>query len=71
MDPGEGPAVSADNHPVRHDAEWARQRGHSAPVVHGLQVPACTAPGATLFPHFIGDVFISFLERRHRYLLRR
>ncbi|MCS0600045.1 MaoC family dehydratase [Streptomyces sp. LP11] len=54
--------VSADNHPVHYDVEWARKRGHSAPVVHGLQVLAFTAPGATLFPHLIGDVFISFLE---------
>src|SRR6201991_1193066 len=49
--------VSMDNHPVHYDAEWARKHGHVAPVVHGLQVLAFTAPGATLFPHFI-----SFLE---------
>ncbi|MFI6124876.1 MaoC family dehydratase [Streptomyces sp. NPDC051064] len=55
-------AVSADNHPVHYDAEWARRHGHAAPVVHGLQVLAFTAPGATLFPHFIGEVFIAFLE---------
>jgi acyl dehydratase len=52
--------VSADNHPVHYDAEWARAHGHSAPVVHGLQVLAFTAPGATLFPHVIGEVFIRF-----------
>ena len=54
--------VSMDNHPVHYDAEWARRYGPVAPVVHGLQVLAFTAPGATLFPHFIGEVFISFLE---------
>ncbi|GAB4050683.1 MaoC family dehydratase [Spirosoma litoris] len=54
--------VSCDNHPVHYDAEWARKHGHSAPVVHGLQVLAFTAPGATLFPHFIGEVFINFSE---------
>ncbi|MEU0500095.1 MaoC/PaaZ C-terminal domain-containing protein [Nocardia sp. NPDC005998] len=53
-------AVSADNHPVHYDVEWARAHGHSAPVVHGLQVLAFTAPGATLFPHIIGEVFIAF-----------
>ncbi|WP_308408793.1 MaoC/PaaZ C-terminal domain-containing protein [Streptomyces sp. AC627_RSS907] len=42
--------VSADNHPVHYDAKWARRHGHTAPVVHGLQVLAFTAPGATLFP---------------------
>jgi len=54
--------VSADNHPVHYDVEWARKHGHSAPVVHGLQVLAFTAPGATLFPQYIGDVFIAFTE---------
>src|ERR1700754_5172395 len=52
--------VSMDNHPVHYDAEWARKHGHVAPVVHGLQVLAFTAPGATLFPHFIGGGVISF-----------
>jgi len=54
--------VSCDNHPVHYDVEWARKHGHSAPVVHGLQVLAFTAPGATLFPHYIGEEFISFSE---------
>ncbi|ARC58619.1 Mesaconyl-CoA hydratase [Frondihabitans sp. 762G35] len=53
-------AVSADNHPVHYDDEWAKAHGHPAPVVHGLQVLAFTAPGATLFPHVIGEVFVAF-----------
>ncbi len=53
-------SVSADNHPIHYDVEYAKARGHTAPVVHGLQVLAFTAPGATLFPHYIGDVFIAF-----------
>jgi len=52
--------VSADNHPIHYDMEYAKRFGHTAPVVHGLQVLAFTAPGATLFPHYIGDVFIAF-----------
>jgi len=55
-------AVSADNHPVHYDKEWAARHGHSAPVVHGLQVLAFTAPRATLFPHYIGEGFIAFTE---------
>jgi hypothetical protein len=55
-------AVSADNHPIHYDSVWAARHGHSAPVVHGLQVLAFTAPGATLFPHYIGEVFIAFTE---------
>src|SRR6476619_3783498 len=53
-------AVSADNHPIHYDVEYARRHGHVAPVVHGLQVLAFTAPGATLFPQYIGDEFLAF-----------
>src|SRR6201994_4679304 len=61
-------AVSADNHPVHYDAVWATKHGHSAPVVHGLQVLAFSAPGATLFPHYIGEVFIAFTELSCKFL---
>jgi acyl dehydratase len=60
--------VSADNHPVHYDAVWAARHGHSAPVVHGLQVLAFSAPGATLFPHYIGEVFIAFTELSCKFL---
>lgn len=60
--------VSADNHPIHYDVEYARRHGHSAPVVHGLQVFAFTAPGATLFPQYIGDVFIAFVSASCRFL---
>ena len=52
--------VSCDNHPIHYDKEYAQRFGHSAPVVHGLQVLAFTAPGATLFPQYIGNIFIAF-----------
>src|ERR1700722_8065106 len=61
-------AVSADNHPIHYDVEYARRHGHTAPVVHGLQVFAFTAPGATLFPQYIGDVFIAFTEASCKFL---
>ena len=61
-------AVSADNHPVHYDQAWAARHGHSAPVVHGLQVLAFTAPGATLFPHYIGEAFIAFTELNCKFL---
>jgi len=61
-------AVSADNHPIHYDVEYARRHGHTAPVVHGLQVLAFTAPGATLFPQYIGDVFIAFIEASCKFL---
>ena len=61
-------AVSADNHPIHYDAVYATAHGHTAPVVHGLQVLAFTAPGATLFPHYIGDSFIAFTSISARFL---
>jgi acyl dehydratase len=60
--------VSADNHPIHYDVEYARRHGHTAPVVHGLQVFAFTAPGATLFPQYIGDVFVAFTSASCRFL---
>jgi acyl dehydratase len=60
--------VSADNHPIHYDVEYARRHGHRAPVVHGLQVLAFTAPGATLFPQYIGDVFVAFTSATCRFL---
>ena len=46
----------------------APRHGHAAPVVHGLQVFAFTAPGATLFPQYIGDVFLTFTSASCRFL---
>src|SRR2546423_3779443 len=60
--------VSADNHPIHYNVEYARRHGHSAPVVHGLQVFAFTAPGATLFPQYIGDVFVAFTSASCKFL---
>ena len=53
---------------MHYDVEWARRHGHTAPVVHGLQVLAFTAPGATLFPHYIGETFIAFTEVNCKFL---
>jgi acyl dehydratase len=60
--------VSCDNHPIHYDAEYAKRYGHEAPVVHGLQVLSFTAPGATLLPHYFGNVFIAFLELSCQFL---
>src|SRR4029077_7283136 len=60
--------VSADNHPIHYDVEYAQRHGHTAPVVHGLQVFAFTQPGATLFPQYIGDVFVAFTSASCRFL---
>ena len=60
--------VSCDNHPIHYDVEFARRSGHSAPVVHALQVLAFTAPGATLFPQYVGAAFIAFTEASCQFL---
>ncbi len=36
--------------------------------MHGLQVFASTAPGATLFPQYIGDVFVAFINSSCKFL---
>jgi acyl dehydratase len=61
--------VSCDNHPIHYDVGYANRYGHSAPVVHGLQVLAFTAPGATLLPHNFGAIFIAFTELSAKFLV--
>ena len=61
--------VSCDNHPIHYDVGYAQRYGHPAPVVHGLQVLAFTAPGATLLPHNFGAVFIAFTELSAKFLV--
>jgi acyl dehydratase len=53
---------------IHYDVEYARRHGHIAPVVHGLQVFAFTAPGATLFPQYIGEVFVAFTSASCKFL---
>jgi acyl dehydratase len=60
--------VSADNHAIHYDVEYARRHGHIGPVVHGLQVFAFTALGATLLPQYIGDVFVAFASASCKFL---
>jgi acyl dehydratase len=61
--------VSCDNHPIHYDVGYAQRYGHPAPVVHGLQVLAFTAPGATLLPHNFGAIFIAFTELSAKFLV--
>jgi len=60
--------VSCDNHPIHYDVGFAKRYGHPAPVVHGLQILAFTAPGATLLPHNFGAIFIAFTELSAKFL---
>jgi acyl dehydratase len=62
-------AVTCDNHPIHYDVGYAQRYGHPAPVVHGLQVLAFTAPGATLLPHTFGAIFLAFTEVSAKFLI--
>ena len=61
--------ASGDNHPIHYDREYCRARGHRDLLAHGLQVAIQGAAGAGIFPHFIGDSLIGFLEQSSRFLL--
>ena len=55
-------AVSADNHPIHYDVDYARRHGHTAPVVHGL--------AGTRFHDSWGNALSSVHRRRVHRLYR-
>ena len=60
--------ASGDNHPIHYDREYCKARGHRDMLAHGLQVVIQGAAGAGIFPHYIGDSLIAFIEQRSRFL---
>ena len=60
--------ASGDNHPIHYDREYCKARGHRDLLAHGLQVAIQGAAGAGIFPHFIGDSLVGFLEQSSRFL---
>ncbi len=60
--------ASGDNHPIHYDIEYCRRRGHDGLLAHGFQVVSQTAPGAGMFPHYVGESMIGFLEQSSRFL---
>ncbi|WIM13640.1 MaoC family dehydratase [Enhydrobacter sp.] len=60
-------AASGDNHPIHYDREYCKARGHRELLAHGLQVAIQGAAGGGIFPHFIGDSLIGFLEQSSRF----
>lgn len=58
-------AVSADNHPIHYDMEYAQRYGHTSPVVHGLQVLAFTT-GRNIVPSLhwprVYSIYIAYLR---------
>jgi acyl dehydratase len=59
--------ASGDNHPIHYDREYCRAQGHRDLLAHGLQVAIQGAAGAGIFPHFIGESLIGFLEQSSRF----
>ena len=61
-------SASGDNHPIHYDREYCKARGHRDLLAHGLQVAIQGAAGGGIFPHYIGDSLIGFLEQSSRFL---
>lgn len=59
--------ASGDNHPLHYDRPYCQARGHRDLLAHGLQVVAQTAPGAGIFPHYLGDGLVAFLEQSSKF----
>src|SRR5690606_34533555 len=57
-----------DNHPIHYDREYCKRLGHGDLGAHGFQVLACTAAGAGLLPHEMGERLVGFVEQSSRFL---
>jgi len=60
-------AASGDNHPVHYDVEYCRARGMPHMLAHGFQALIQTAPGAGMFPHFVEESLVGFIEQSSRF----
>jgi acyl dehydratase len=60
--------ASGDAHPVHYDVEYCKARGMPGLLAHGLQTLAQTAPGAGLFPYFVEESLVGFIEQSSRFL---
>ena len=47
--------VSCDTHPRHYNDDYARSHGMPAALIQPFQLLALTAPGATLFTHYVGE----------------
>ena len=48
-------AVSIDSHPRHYNAEYAKAHGMPTMLVQPFQLLSLTAPGASLFTHYVGE----------------
>ena len=61
-------SASGDNHPIHYDRVYCQARGHRDMLAHGLQVVIQAAAGGGIFPHFVGESLVGFLEQSSRFL---
>jgi acyl dehydratase len=59
--------ASGDAHPVHYDVEYCKARGMPGLLAHGLQTLAQTAPGAGMFPYYVEESLVGFLEQSSRF----
>ena len=61
-------AASGDHHPVHYDSEYCRAGGMPHLLAHGFQTLVQTVPGAGLFPYYLEQSLVGFLEQSSRFL---
>lgn len=61
-------AVSVDNHPRHYNVEYAKSHGLKTALIQPLQVLALSAPGASLFTHYVGEAMVGMLETSCTYV---
>jgi acyl dehydratase len=62
-------AISGDNNPRHYNAEYCKSLGMKGMLVQPLQVLALTAPGATLFTHYVLETLVGFTETSCKFLV--
>ena len=60
--------ASGDNHPIHYDREYCKELDHRDMLAHELQVAIQGAAGGGIFPHFVGESLVGFLEQSSRFL---
>ena len=62
-------AISGDSHPRHYNDVYAKAHGMPAPLLQPLQLLALTAPGASLFTHYVGESIVGFTETACKFLI--
>ena len=55
-------AVFCDTHPRHYNDAYAKAHGMPAALIQPFQLLALTAPGATLFTHYVGEQIVALSE---------